>query len=229
MHKGNIMNMFNQKSILYLSLSSLILSGCTTTNELTSASITPTMVQNKPLNIKVSQAKNSWNQKKLPIGKIDKDCIDCYAKPITKQEHQAKRTYYAKVNTNVTKSIGPYKFVETDADRNVRSDYLDNKPVSSTSFTAATTPTYSSYGSYPDYSTLGSTSIQVGAFRQYSGAKTTRNKYDNLTNKYNVAIQTGTKGNKPIHRVRIEGFKNRTEAKKFINNYGLTEAFLVSE
>jgi hypothetical protein len=217
MHKGNIMNMVNKKSILYLSISLLILSGCATGNEMAPEAMKTTMVEEEPLNIKVAQSNMAWNQKSLPLGKIDKDCIDCYAKPLTTQD-DLPRTYYAQANTDIVKSIGPYEFVETDADRKVKSDYVINKnPI----------PTYSSDDAYPDYAPLGSISIQVGAFRNYSGAETYREKYDKFGEQYKVEIKTGTKNNKKIHRVQIGGFKDSSEAERFITQNRLSDAFLV--
>jgi cell division septation protein DedD len=71
------------------------------------------------------------------------------------------------------------------------------------------------------------TAIQVGAFRQYAGAKQYAKKYDLLSNKYNVEIRKNIEDARPLYRVRIEGFSNKSEAKKFITRYNLSGAFLV--
>jgi len=71
------------------------------------------------------------------------------------------------------------------------------------------------------------TAVQIGAFRRYAGAMSYAKKYDLLSGKYHVEIKTGLKDKKPIHRVRIEGFSTRSEAKKFIARYGINDAFLV--
>jgi len=70
-------------------------------------------------------------------------------------------------------------------------------------------------------------SIQVGAFRRYAGAKVYAKKYDLLSNKYKVEINAGAKDQKPLYRVRIEGFASKSEAKSFKRKYSLTGAFLV--
>jgi uncharacterized linocin/CFP29 family protein len=70
-------------------------------------------------------------------------------------------------------------------------------------------------------------SIQVGAFRRYAGAKVYAKKYDLLSDKYKVEIDTGAKDQKPLYRVRIEGFASKSEAKNFKRKYSLTGAFLV--
>ena len=70
-------------------------------------------------------------------------------------------------------------------------------------------------------------SIQVGAFRRYAGAKVYAKKYDLLSNKYKVKIDTGAKDQKPLYRVRIEGFASKSDARSFKRKYSLTGAFLV--
>ena len=69
--------------------------------------------------------------------------------------------------------------------------------------------------------------IQVGAFREYAGAKVYAKKYDLLSDQYNVEIQENIKDDLPLYRVRIEGFTNEFEAQKFITRYELNGAFLV--
>jgi len=71
------------------------------------------------------------------------------------------------------------------------------------------------------------TAIQVGAFREYAGAKVYAKKYDLLSDQYNVEIKENIKDDQPLYRVRIEGFSNEFEAKEFIARYELNGAFLV--
>lgn len=72
------------------------------------------------------------------------------------------------------------------------------------------------------------TSIQVGAFRQYTGAKVYAKRYALLNNQYSVQIKEDIEDAKPLYRVQIEGFKSDTEAKEFMTQYGLLNgAFLV--
>jgi len=73
----------------------------------------------------------------------------------------------------------------------------------------------------------GNTSIQVGAFRRYAGAKIYAKRYSLLSSRYKTIIKKDILDGKPIYRVRIKGFKNRREAKKFMSRYSLSGAFLV--
>jgi len=69
--------------------------------------------------------------------------------------------------------------------------------------------------------------IQVGAFRRYAGAKVYAKKYALLSSRYKVEIQAGAKDNKPLYRVRIEGFSSEYKAREFKKKYSLSGAFLV--
>ena len=72
------------------------------------------------------------------------------------------------------------------------------------------------------------TSIQVGAFRRYAGAKVYAKRYALLNNQYSVQIKEDIEDAKPLYRVQIEGFKSDSEAKEFMTQYGLFNgAFLV--
>jgi cell division septation protein DedD len=71
--------------------------------------------------------------------------------------------------------------------------------------------------------------IQIGAFRRYAGAKVYAKKYDLLSNQYGVKIETGVKDQKPLYRVKIEGFANKREALEFKDKYSLSGAFLVKK
>jgi rare lipoprotein A len=72
-------------------------------------------------------------------------------------------------------------------------------------------------------------SVQVGAFRQYSGAEVSLREYNMLHNKRKAVIKNGYKDAKPIYRVQIEGFGTESEARRFISKYKhtLNGAFLV--
>jgi len=72
------------------------------------------------------------------------------------------------------------------------------------------------------------TSIQVGAFRRYKGAKIYAKRYSLLSRSHKAVIKNGFKDNIPIYRVRIEGFSSKREAKRFMTRYSLNSAFLVS-
>ncbi|RUM68194.1 MAG: hypothetical protein DSZ07_07275 [Sulfurovum sp.] len=69
--------------------------------------------------------------------------------------------------------------------------------------------------------------IQIGAFRQYSGAEKYVKKYAILSSKYKITIKTGAKNQKPLYRVQVEGFSSKVKAEEFKKKYGLVGAFLV--
>ncbi|NOZ89873.1 MAG: septal ring lytic transglycosylase RlpA family protein [Epsilonproteobacteria bacterium] len=70
-------------------------------------------------------------------------------------------------------------------------------------------------------------SIQVGAFRRYTGAKIYARRYGLLDREYKAVIKKDMEDGKPLYRVRIEGFKNDREARTFMSRYSLNGAFLV--
>ncbi len=72
-------------------------------------------------------------------------------------------------------------------------------------------------------------SIQVGAFRKYSGAEVYLQRYSMLNSQYKAIIKSGDKDAKPIYKVQIEGFETESEARRFISKYKhtLNGAFLV--
>ena len=72
------------------------------------------------------------------------------------------------------------------------------------------------------------TSIQVGAFRRYAGAKVYAKRYALLSNQYSVKIKEDIENAEPLYRVQIEGFNSDSEAREFMTQYGLFNgAFLV--
>lgn len=182
-------------------------------------------------------------QKKVQQAKVKKeDCLDCYVTPpmdyskppsltnnaFLKFSNKPKASNYAKlVSNNRSKSpkrYGKYVYNETASDTTVKPAM--HKSFNQSNVISAPSVINSSYGSLTNHR-LGSVAIQVGAFSKYSGAKSYEKRYASLTNRYRVAIKTGTKNNKPIHRVRIEGFQSNYEAKKFMNSYGISDGFLV--
>jgi rare lipoprotein A (peptidoglycan hydrolase) len=72
-------------------------------------------------------------------------------------------------------------------------------------------------------------SVQVGAFRHYSGAKLYANRYSMLDSQYKAVIKNSTMDAKPLYRVQIEGFGTEKAARRFISKYqySLDGAFLV--
>jgi len=69
--------------------------------------------------------------------------------------------------------------------------------------------------------------VQIGAFSQYSRAKTYAKRYKLMGDQFRTTITKGIKNHKSIYRVRVEGFESNHEAKQFIAMYSQTGAFLV--
>ena len=163
------------------------------------------------------------NPFKSKITSKEDDCLDCYASPLgTEDKRSSKNTSiaydYSKLPTNLYTKTTIKKANYSSYAYNVTAD--DN-------YKTTDKPQNVSYESSYNGNSSGKTAIQIGAFRKYAGAKVYAKKYDLLSSKYQVAIKTGVKNNKPLHRVRIEGFSTRSEAKLFMARYGITEAFLV--
>jgi len=235
------MNILNKKSILFLSLGSLMFNGCVAKNK--SDDLKVTYSKNMEME-RLSSNQVSWNKKSLKTSKEKDDCVDCIAVPVgyTKPPSYRNKSFEGmknipsnlfasnqyKQNSSDKGSFGNYNFIVTADDKNTIS-----KSYPSWTMTPAVSSVNTSYDSYSkddyaDYSqSVGTVSIQVGAFRKYSGAEVYVDRYSRVSNRYKVAIKTGTKNSKPIHRVQIEGFQNSSEAKRFINRNGLSNVFLV--
>lgn len=168
------------------------------------------------------QSKNTW--KKVNTSNKE-DCIDCYATGTdnSKLASSSNNTSSTIVKNSFveTKSFGAYDYTEKASDTSIK---VNN-------YMATTVPAISSvnsaYGTYSSSSNSANTAIQVGAFREYVGATKYMKRYNALSNKYKVTIKTGSKNGQPLHRVRIEGFKTKAEAKKFMYSYGINDAFVV--
>ena len=159
------------------------------------------------VNTCMAESQSPW--KKADSSTNKKDCVDCYANlDIDKKEtvytfsdtHSEAKTY----NNNGYK----YKIAKSDSNPNaieVKDKVYEKKPKSS----------------------IKTVAIQVGAFRYYTGAEKYVKKYAILSSKYKVTIKTGAKNQKPLYRVRIEGFATKSQAEEFKRKYGLVGAFLV--
>jgi cell division septation protein DedD len=217
------MNIFNKKNILFFSISTLMFNGCIAKNEFKTKSVTRVMPSSN-----LVQRKNVWKQVRPSIIKRKntnkEDCIDCYATPINASKTPSVTRTSIKVIK--TKRYGAYDYTETAADTSVKTNSYTRVNANRYVLPAVSTLN-SSYGSYRTYSKSKNTAIQVGAFRKYAGAKIYMKRYNALSNKYKVSIKTGIKNNRPLHRVRIEGFVNKSEAKKFMYRYAIKNAFLV--
>jgi len=160
----------------------------------------------------------SWEKVNSNINK--EDCLNCYAdvdfdKKISKVVKDRKEVVYAFNDTkseSKTYNNNGYKYKIAKSDSNPKAlefkdkVYVDKRSKSDSEKTVA---------------------IQIGAFRQYAGAKKYVKKYAILSSKYKVTIKTGAKNQKPLYRVQIEGFPSKVKAEEFKKKYGLVGAFLV--
>jgi len=238
------MNILNKKTILFFSISSLMLNGCVSKNE---ATITPVKQVMKTKKFKMQ---SSWG-KVASVKSSKKDCVDCYAAPVgSRKPPVANNNLYSKVLEEPTKKS--YKSAKVAALKGYGTYLYEEKMASPKTkvvnygkrkITPAVSPMNTSYGSYTTapkkisykssvtpintYASEGNIAIQVGAFNKYANANKTVGKYSHLNNQYKVAIRTGMKNNKSLHRVRIEGFKSKSQAKQFMDTYGIRDGFLV--
>ena len=170
------------------------------------------------LNVSMAQDSSAW---KKAENKRDKDCVNCYA-VIDDNKKEEVYSYSDSITSPITthnKDGYSYQLSSSDTYKKekrvipepiIANENLDVKPEVKI-----------------DSSNSKNIAIQVGAFRRYAGAKIYAKKYAILSTKYNVEIVAGAKDQKPIYRVRIEGFPSRAKAKEFKRKYGLTGAFLV--
>jgi len=145
------------------------------------------------------------------------DCIDCYASvPI-----RNKKIVSVKKPSNV---VYPYNDYPKPNNVNIeKSTYAYDENISENRYAIVedidSSPLIEKFSE--------KIAIQIGAFREYVGAKVYAKKYALLPSQYAVEIKKNIKDEHPLYRVRIEGFSNEFEAKEFISRYGLTGAFLV--
>ena len=228
----------NNKLVLLTAVTTLMINGCAAKSDFQKTSFS------QPKSV-VEKA-TSWKN----ITKKKDECPDCYAVDIgAKEKVQLKSfepqkelitydyskapnsfedsyvEYKAKISAPSyvdkvidTQSYGTYDYSEALADNSIEEENFKVTPKlsyvnsSRDSFNAKLT---------------SDTTIQVGAFRHYSGAKKIAKKYSLLSSQYSVKIETGMKENKPIHRVRISGFHSKGQAKSFMERYASNDAFLV--
>lgn len=202
-----------------------------------------------PTNYEIEEEKSVWKsldektQKKdiepFPSFKVLKkssttaskeECNDCYAdilktppsekKPSAEETPKKEKVYTydpsnVPINTYKKKKEGSgYEYKISSAD--IYEENPEEKKSVSTPSPKLETKHYST-----------KIAIQVGAFRRYAGAKVYANKYDLLSTQYGVKIETGVKNQKPLYRVKIEGFTNKREALEFKDKYSLSGAVLV--
>ena len=192
------------KIILPLSSCALILNGCV------SKTITITEVVDK----NVSLSSKSWGKIVKNDSSKKEDCVDCYATALVEPK-------------KVVKSIEYSQNIETEYETKYYTayDYVESVEATNEYLAPVIMETNSAYGEYA--LKTREIAIQVGAFRNYSGAEHYKKKYALLNSNYKVDIKTVQKENKPLYRVQIKGFKKQFEAKEFMDRYGISNAFLV--
>jgi len=144
-----------------------------------------------------------------------------YSKPPSSLRNTLKSDNHKKKMSNI-KHYGSYAYTEKTSDKIISTNRYESE--SNKYLLPVISAMNNAYNSFSNNRNL---SIQVGAFRQYSGAKRYLRRYSALSNKYRTTIKAGKKDNQPIYRVQIEGFKSDREAKRFMNNYAIQGAFLV--
>lgn len=214
------------KLLLLTTMSAIVMGGCTSTAMAVSDVRSIDIVETQPTN-------STWNSKKpLDLNQSKKEnCLDCYATVSGIAEKkvavsQDSESVYAYDASNTT--VNTYDGKETDESNDTENN---SYPYDSAEDTYVAHNTYLNQSIASSQPTIESfpnkTAIQVGAFRKYAGAKVYAKKYSLLSNRYDVKIKKNVKDNRPLYRVHIEGFSNRSEAKEFISKYGISEAFLV--
>jgi rare lipoprotein A len=71
--------------------------------------------------------------------------------------------------------------------------------------------------------------VQIGAFKNRSGAQTYQREYNSAGGRYEAFIQEGYLGGEKIYRVWLRGFGSETEARDFIAKSKYQGAFIVRE
>lgn len=74
---------------------------------------------------------------------------------------------------------------------------------------------------------LSNFGVQVGAFRHYAGAETTKRHYASRYARYNPAIKRFDVDGAPLYRIWLMGFGSEQEARDFKNSHNLVGAFIV--
>ena len=202
----------NNKLLLLITLGIFIMNGCVAQENFQKSSFV------QPKNV-IKKSK-TWKN----ITPNRDDCPDCYAsdegakKRVQLKSFEPIEEHYVD-NVIDTKSYGTYDYSVTPDDT-----YIEQGNIKVTPKQSYVNSSRNSFNTKLTYDTT----IQVGAFRHYSGAEKIAKKYSLLSSsQYRVKIETGTKDGLPIHRVRISGFHSKGQAKAFMQRYASNDAFFV--
>ena len=201
------------------------LSGCVTK---TINSTTPYINRNIPIQ-NANERDNKIDKKaKLPIS--TQVCVGDNCKASIMKSKSCKKSFKFMANNQFKKEDRYVPVIESIYDKDVSESLTDTSTPQYHTDIYDDDP-YVSYNEPKIYPRIEQsskkTSIQVGAFRRYAGAKTYARRYGLLSHQYKTVIKKDMKNNKPIYRVRIEGFANEHKAKAFMSRYSLNGAFLV--
>jgi len=153
----------------------------------------------------MAENKSLW--KNVDSNKNKEDCVDCYSDLDFDKKNPKVLKNQKEIVYNFNDTSNEYKIDSNEKAIEFKDKiYVENKNISKIKKTIA---------------------IQIGAFRQYSGAKKYVKKYAILSSEYKVTIKAGAKNQKPLYRVQIEGFSSKNKAEEFKKKYGLNGAFLV--
>ncbi len=87
--------------------------------------------------------------------------------------------------------------------------------------------TQQSSSQHPVYQSSGTHGIQVGAFRNYSGAQIRQQEYNNYGSQHRAEIKKVTDGSgMPLYRVILKGFHSKSEAEAFKSSHGISGVVL---
>lgn len=125
------------------------------------------------------------------------------------------RATFAQIDNNISNLVEPFSLLSKNENNNSDISY----------FTQSDSEPFEYFPKIDNF--FEKTSIQVGAFRRYAGAKVYAKRYSLLNDKYKTVIKNEIKNARPIYRVRIEGFQSEDDAKEFMFQYNLNGAFLV--
>jgi len=199
----------NKKMVLLATLSSLSLSGCISKYDMKSNLVSSNQFS-QSITKTWKTASKPW--KNVKSSKKDVECVNCYATSSS--------------TPKVVDAIASSDVKITYDYSNTPSEMLDTEYEVQPATEIQNANYHNGVYDYNDAYVSGTT-IQVGAYKRYAKAKKAAKKYDLLASKYNVKIDTEVKRNERIHCVRIEGFDSKNEAKKFMNRYAISDAFLV--
>ena len=71
--------------------------------------------------------------------------------------------------------------------------------------------------------------VQIGSFKNREGAKIYQQRYALVNNRYSAIIKNDFKGDSPLYRVWLKGFKSEQEARDFLQESNFKGSFIVKE